>query len=42
MLNNELLMEAPALVNSNEGAIAELQDVVNNASGCCMCGYGSN
>ena len=42
MLNNELLMEATSLVNSNEEAIAELQAEVDCASGCCMCGYGHN
>lgn len=42
MLDNELLMEATSLVNSNEEAIAELHNEVEIASGCCMCGYGHN
>ena len=50
MLNNELLMDAAALVNSNEAKIAQLQAEkiaqlqadVECASGCGMCGYGSN
>lgn len=40
MLNEELLLDAVALVNSNEEKIAQCQDVVDNASGCCICGYG--
>ena len=42
MLNNELLLDATSLVNSNEAKIAQLQAEVKNSSGCCMCGYGSN
>lgn len=42
MLNDELLLEATALVNSNEEEIAQLQDVVDSTSGCSMCGYGHN
>lgn len=42
MLNEELLLDATALVNSNEEKIEQLQAEVANASGCCMCGYGSN
>ncbi len=42
MLNEELLLDAVALVNSKEEKIAQLQDVVDSASGCCMCGYGHN
>ena len=42
MLNNELLMEATALVNSSEAQISQLQADVESASGCGMCGYGSN
>ena len=42
MLNNELLMEVAALVNSNEAKIAQLQADVECASGCGICGYGSN
>ncbi len=40
MLNEELLLDAVALVNSNEEEIEQLQEVVDNASGCCLCGYG--
>lgn len=42
MLNNELLIDATALVNSNEAEIAQLQSDVECASGCGICGYGSN
>ena len=42
MLNNELLFDAVALVNSNEAEIAQLQADVECASGCGICGYGSN
>ncbi len=42
MLNNELLLDAVALVNSNEAEIALLQADVECASGCGICGYGSN
>ena len=42
MLNNVLLMNAAALVNSNEAKIAQLQADVQCASGCGMRGYGSN
>lgn len=42
LLENELLLEAVALVNSKETEIAQLQSDVNCASGCGICGYGSN
>lgn len=42
MLNNEFLLDASALVNSNEAEIAQLQTDVECASGCGICGYGYN
>lgn len=42
MLDNELLLNATELVNANEEETAQLQEVVNSTSGCCMCGYGHN
>ena len=42
MLNNELLLDAVALVNSSEAEIAQLQADVECASGCSICGYGGD
>jgi hypothetical protein len=42
MLNDELLLDAVALVNSKKEELAQLQSDVESASGCGMCGFGSN
>lgn len=42
MLENELLVEAVALVNSKKEEIAQVESDLNYIPGCSMCGYGSN
>ena len=42
LLENEVLLEAEALVNSNEEEIAQVESDLDSIEGCAMCGYGSN
>ncbi|MFV0469710.1 MAG: hypothetical protein ACK5MK_12380 [Dysgonomonas sp.] len=42
LLENELLFEAEALINSNEEEIAQVESDLNFNPGCSICGYGSN
>lgn len=42
LLENELLFEAEALINSKEEEIAKVESDLNFTPGCSMCGYGSN
>lgn len=42
LLENEMLLEAAALINSKEAEISRLESDVKCASGCGICGYGSN
>lgn len=42
LLENELLFEAEALVNSKKEEIDQVESDLNFTPGCCMCGYGSN
>lgn len=42
LLENELLFEAEALINSNEEVIAQVESDLNFVPGCTMCGYGTN
>ena len=40
LVENELLLEAIALINYNEDQIAEIESDMTYATGCGMCGYG--
>lgn len=42
LLEDVLLLEAIALVNSKEAEVEELQSDVDSASACGICGYGKN
>jgi hypothetical protein len=42
LLENELLLEAVALINSKEDQIAEIEADMTYTPGCSMCGYGGN
>ena len=43
LLENEVLLEAAALINSKEEEIAQVEsDLDVTPGGCSMCGYGSN
>jgi hypothetical protein len=42
LLENELLFEAEALINSNEEVIAQVESELNFKPDCWGCGYGFN